>query len=308
MNSLLAGENRFSSGENDCDIRLRIVRVGELAYREFENRERRLRFLETMRNPDTGLQHDGRTADILSQADAFHYAFAEESVIPEKVSVSELKKHAYSYEPEEDGSHVFPEEIPTPYIPKFASEQTGTVSGSFKGTAYHEVMRFLDYNAIREGITEMSEAKKEAVRQMMDMKEKNLISEEQYSNVDPVQVAAFLISDAGRRMKAAERRGQLKREQPFMMLLPADSLGSGWHSEEGVIVQGIIDACFIEDGAYVILDYKTDRLKTGDCQELVDKYALQLYYYEQAVKKNTGLPVKEKLIYSTAAGRCIKID
>ena len=93
-----------------------------------------------------------------------------------------------------------------------------------------------------------------------------------------------------------------------MMLLPADSLGSGWHSEEGVIVQGIIDACFIEDGAYVILDYKTDRLKTGDCQELVDKYALQLYYYEQAVKKNTGLPVKEKLIYSTAAGRCIKID
>lgn len=308
INNLLTGENRFSSGENDCDIRLRIVRVGELAYRELENRERRLRFLEAIRNPDTGLQHDGRTSDILFQSDAFHYIFAEESAIPEKVSVSELKKHAYSYEPEEDGSDVFPEEIPTPYIPKFASEQTGTVSGSFKGTAYHEVMRFLDYNRIPDGITEMSEAKEEAIRQMMHMKEKNLISEEQYSSVDPVQVAAFLISDAGRRMKAADSRGQLKREQPFMMLLPADSLGSGWHSEEGVIVQGIIDACFIEDGAYVILDYKTDRLKTGDCQELVDKYALQLYYYEQAVKKNTGLPVKEKLIYSTAAGRCIKID
>ena len=63
-----------------------------------------------------------------------------------------------------------------------------------------------------------------------------------------------------------------------------------------ILVQGIIDAYFIEDGGLVIIDYKTDRVDS--LEKLKDMYHVQLDMYADIISKLTGLPVKEKVLYS----------
>jgi ATP-dependent helicase/nuclease subunit A len=53
---------------------------------------------------------------------------------------------------------------------------------------------------------------------------------------------------------------------------------------------------FEEDDALVLLDYKTDAVKTAD--QLLDRYQTQMDLYARALAAATGKPVKEKLIYS----------
>ncbi|MDO5574953.1 MAG: PD-(D/E)XK nuclease family protein, partial [bacterium] len=85
----------------------------------------------------------------------------------------------------------------------------------------------------------------------------------------------------------------------------ADQVYPGMDPGETVLVQGIIDAYFEEDGELVVVDYKTDRVTTGE--ELVGRYRMQLDYYAQALEQLTGKHVKEKLIYSFALRREIEV-
>ena len=74
-------------------------------------------------------------------------------------------------------------------------------------------------------------------------------------------------------------------------------LDDGWKNET-VLVQGIIDAYFMEGDEIVLVDYKTDRVKRGQEQKLIDLYHVQLEDYARALERMTGKRVKEKIIYS----------
>lgn len=62
---------------------------------------------------------------------------------------------------------------------------------------------------------------------------------------------------------------------------------------------------FEEEDGLVVLDYKTDRVRTAD--ELVRRYQSQLTYYARALSQITGKAVKEKIIYSFALGKEINV-
>ena len=51
-----------------------------------------------------------------------------------------------------------------------------------------------------------------------------------------------------------------------------------------LLVQGIIDVYFEEEDGLVVLDYKTDRVRTAD--ELVRRYQSQLTYYARACHRS----------------------
>ena len=61
----------------------------------------------------------------------------------------------------------------------------------------------------------------------------------------------------GQRMKKAAMKKHLYREQPFVIQRNASMLDDGWKNET-VLVQGIIDAYFMEEEEIVLVDYKTD--------------------------------------------------
>jgi ATP-dependent helicase/nuclease subunit A len=67
----------------------------------------------------------------------------------------------------------------------------------------------------------------------------------------------------------------------------------GVTSDEPVLLQGVIDACFLENGAWILLDYKTDRVD-GDPAETANRHTRQVALYAAALQKLSGLPVRER--------------
>ncbi|MCR4684680.1 MAG: PD-(D/E)XK nuclease family protein, partial [Lachnospiraceae bacterium] len=108
------------------------------------------------------------------------------------------------------------------------------------------------------------------------------------------EILRFLQTDLATRMREAAGRGELYREQPFVIRM-----------ENEMLVQGIIDAFFIEDGQIVVVDYKTDRV--GSAKTLTERYHVQLEYYDKALTRLMKLPVKERLIYSAVLNRTIPL-
>ena len=65
---------------------------------------------------------------------------------------------------------------------------------------------------------------------------------------------------------------------------------------EQILIQGVIDCLFREDDAWILVDYKSDRLETADAFRR--RYAVQLALYKRAVEQITHRPVEETYIYS----------
>ena len=208
-----------------------------------------------------------------------------------KTTVSELKKKAMV---DEDEFGV----IPAPYATD--EEPKGTLTGAERGSAYHRVMELLDGDAFAdtsaEGLGDW----------IAKAAQKGLIPDEYQEVVKPEDIRTYLLTDLGTRMGAAFGRGELMREKPFMMGISAKELDPGFPEDEMVLVQGIVDAWFIEDGEIVLLDYKTDKVRDG--KALVDRYAVQLELYKRALEAATRKKVKEVYIYSFTLESVIKLD
>ena len=67
-----------------------------------------------------------------------------------------------------------------------------------------------------------------------------------------------------------------------------------YNSKELVVVQGIVDAWFIEDNEVIVVDYKTDSVE--NIEDLEARYRSQLVYYGEAIKKITGKEIKELVL------------
>jgi ATP-dependent helicase/nuclease subunit A len=112
----------------------------------------------------------------------------------------------------------------------------------------------------------------------------------------------FLQCESGKRMHQAAKKKQLYKEQPFV---DSGEIYPDTECRAQLLVQGIIDVYFEEEDGLVVLDYKTDRVRTAD--ELVRRYQSQLTYYARALSQITGKAVKEKIIYSFALGKEINV-
>ncbi|MDO5475855.1 MAG: UvrD-helicase domain-containing protein [Eubacteriales bacterium] len=191
--------------------------------------------------------------------------------------------------------------------------------GARRGTAFHRVLECLDYRDRQKLLDQGSEGLRAFLQALVDARK---ISREDADLVSLRQLGTFLESPVAARMEQASANDALFREQPFVLGIPADRVqaaglpavktgepdGAGSSSrlqEEMVTVQGIIDAFFIEDEKIILLDYKTDRVRTG--QELADRYRVQLDLYADALAGALGLPVAEKLLYSTALGQTVPV-
>lgn len=260
--------------------------------------EKRLLFERECRE-DTSAGRAG--SETLQKQLAFIYPHENLRELYTKSTVSELKKagHEDFYAGAADW---YPQEEIVPLLPRFLQDEK-TVSGTDRGSAYHRVMELLDFCAFEE----MPEAawEKEIDRQIGQMEETGRLSTLYRESVRALQILRFLKSSLAGRMMRAQKAGKLRREKPFVMGIPASRLRASFPEEEMVLVQGIIDVWFEEEDGLVVADYKTDRIRTG--KELTERYALQLDYYAEALKRITGKEVKEKILYSFALQEEIRL-
>lgn len=285
----------------------------EITVKEQWKKETLLAMLEDIsgKNKDSiAFNKSEEAGQALDAQFAFLYPHENLKNLYTKTSVSELKMAAMhkAYEKqsqEETPLALFQTEEIIPYIPNFAKD-TMEVSGAARGSAYHRLLELLDYadwkKACKEaGCTHMDYMKKS----MGQFVESGRITQEEINLIDKRKLNVFLNSPVAGRMAEAESRGDLYKEQPFVLGIDASRLSEEFPDEEKVLIQGIIDVYFIEDGKIVLLDYKTDAVKTGE--ELKKRYQTQIDYYTEALEKITGLKVKEKILYSFALGEEIAL-
>mgnify|MGYP001637973629 CR=1 FL=1 len=127
------------------------------------------------------------------------------------------------------------------------------------------------------------------------------LTAEEAAVADAEKIAAFARSPLGRRIAASQN---VRREQPFNILLEVNGSMAA--------VQGIIDCCFEEDGAWVLLDYKTTRVENAAelahrAPQLRKTYAAQMEIYRRALETATGMPVRETYLYLTNLGETIRM-
>ncbi len=216
----------------------------------------------------------------------------------QKVSVSELKKRRLEETMDVPAQELFAPAPPVPLIPDFAGDPSD-VPATSRGDAYHKFLQHFPFGT--EYVRGAIAAEKEQLvgQGVMERRQAEVIRED--------VIERFVRSPLGQRMAEADKKGLLYREQPFVTALPVrEVFPQADPGEPDVLIQGIIDAYFVEDGRIVVVDYKTDRIRQPE--KLRDMYRLQLQYYGQALARLTGLPVKEQILYSFAMGREISVE
>ena len=256
---------------------------------------------EVLKNWNPGIVYDSEIREELERRFSFVYPYEYLKELPVKVSVSELKKRSYHSEQDlEEAVDYEQDEELQPLIPRFieAKKEEG-YTGAFRGTAYHRVMECLDYQR-----TDTQEKLRVQLEELVSLKK---MEEKEAASVRIRDILHFVESALGHRMKAAALQKKLFREQPFVIARKASELEGEWQCEEDVLVQGIIDAYFIENDEIVLVDYKTDFVRNGEEQKLIDRYHVQLEDYAQALERMTGRRVKERYIYSFTLGKEIRL-
>ena len=218
--------------------------------------------------------------DRISEGLDYVYPYERSLNVPQKVSVSYIKHEAM----EEKGVSIASDPRGDRVIP---------TAGALRGTAVHTAFENLELDM---------EPDEEKVNRFLDelvIKKKLAGDERKY--IKASDIIDFLRSGISGRMREAEKRGELYREQPFIISVPASRIDRTFPDEDRIMVQGIIDAFFIEDGRIVVVDYKTDSVR--DDKTLIDRYQAQLDYYEGALRQLMGMESSEKIIYSVSLAK-----
>ena len=108
------------------------------------------------------------------------------------------------------------------------------------------------------------------------------------------QAAVFLETELGQRLIRADH---VKREWPFTMRIRED---------QETLIQGVIDAAFLEEGAWVLIDYKTDW--DTERESFVARHERQMNWYRTAVERLSGIPVKEMWLVALRRGTAYPVE
>lgn len=164
--------------------------------------------------------------------------------------------------------------------PAFLSD--GGMTAAEKGTAMHTFMQYCDY----------SNAKTDLESEINRLKDNGYIMPEQAKSLDRKKLKSLFDGEFARRIFNSDK---IYREIKVSSFVPVNQIEDTQYSEP-VLIQGIADCVFEENGELVLVDYKTDRVKNEG--ELLDLYKNQISFYKSAVEKTLKKPVKEAVLYS----------
>ncbi len=176
--------------------------------------------------------------------------------------------------------------------PRFLTEDK--FSGTDVGDTVHKIMEIVDMD---------KGTNSEYLERLFDALSKSgAVKKEALSVINKEKIIKFFKSDIGRRMANSK---DVMRESEFEISILAKRLYPDIDDEtEKVLLQGIIDCWFIEDGEIVLVDYKTDRV--SNISEIHEKYDIQLELYAEALEKIAKKRVKEKVIYLFSEDSVVK--
>ena len=178
--------------------------------------------------------------------------------------------------------------------PQALQSEEDVLTGAQWGTLMHEAMQWLP-------LVKYTQAS--LTKELDALVTKGTFTEEERNLLSDTSLYKFFNSDLGKRLINAKR---IERELPFSMLFEGKRVYDTLEDGENLFLQGIIDTAFEEDGEWILVDYKTDRVKSGE--DLIKRYKIQMDLYKEALQRLTGMPVKACYIYSFRLHDAIIID
>ncbi len=219
---------------------------------------------------------------------------AKEVVLPDEELMGDIRRridYVYPYKklagiPAKKTASSLAQQSSETYFGKSKPRFTPSEDASSRGTATHRFLEICDLRAAA------ADTPLEAARLL----ESGALTAEEYAMIDFSMPAAFFGSELGQRLLSSER---VLREYQFSVFRPAGELYRDLDpalAAEKIVVEGILDCAFVENGQFVLIDYKTDRVR--DVSALKERYKNQLLIYKSALMECEKMPVKETVIYS----------
>ena len=181
-------------------------------------------------------------------------------------------------------------------MPDFYRKDT-PATGAERGIATHLALQYMN----------LSQAGTESgVRnEIRRLREAQFLSQRQAESVNTAAIVSLFTSELGQRIRAADR---IWREFRFSLLCDAGELLHAGSGEE-ILLQGVVDCCIEENGELVIIDYKTDNVRTEEqIAQRCSLYESQVKAYAMALGRIFSKPVKESVLYFLSCGRTVTIE
>ena len=218
-------------------------------------------------------------------AQALEWTYPEPDFIPVKAhfSVSELKRRIQEREAPVKPNLKFEKK------PDCISAEKA-LSAAEKGTLLHLVLSKVDPDG---------EITMESLKKLTDRLEAEaFLPEGVKGEIDLSLVLNFFESDLGKRFRAADASCRY-RELPFMVELDSHVVDASLpEGKKKVLVQGIIDCLWQDsDGDWILVDYKSDRVRLNEIHKIHERYDGQLALYRYAVEQILHANVKESYFY-----------
>lgn len=170
---------------------------------------------------------------------------------------------------------------------KFDGEDSEKKNPLALGSMYHAVLQSIPFDIQKESIGDF----------VKKFSQNGSFSDDLIRTLDCGYIESLLSSDVARRVVES---GEVYREKPFQCLIE--------YNQKAMFVQGIIDLCFVENGEFVIVDYKTTSYNKNKRDLIENHYKKQLSLYKKALEKCTGINVKETYIYFIYSKDLIEFD
>ena len=262
--------------ELDGDENLSIAQKVEKLYKSFD------------------IEENVELVDLIKNRLEYEYKNIEDTKIPARVSVSNLKKQ---HEQEEnikikalieDNEQDIDVEISTNKydLPESIKEDSEKYSAVRKGILVHFILEHLDFNKIK--------TKEELTEYINGLVELNVITKNDKRHINVDRIYKFLSSQIGMDLRDNDK---VYREYEFILKDEKFSKSE---------IQGVIDLFYItSDNKVNLVDFKTDRIQNE--AEFIRRYRLQLDIYKEAINKLTSFCVDKVYIYSFNLSKMIEI-
>ncbi|MDE5671575.1 MAG: helicase-exonuclease AddAB subunit AddA [Eubacterium sp.] len=232
------------------------------------------------------------TVDEIEETEAAERAEADSEIVSEiskrlsfeynnlKISSMAAKRTASSLDDSVKGFDYFASSKP-------AFMNADGMTPSEKGTAMHSFMQYCNYH----------NAKNDLEGEITRLLNNAYLTEEQAESLSREELSALFSSEFAERMFNADKLYREFKVSSFVKLSDIEDIDS----DEEILVQGISDCVFEENGELVIVDYKTDRVKSEN--QLLSMYENQIAFYKKAVSNALEKNVKEAVLYSFKLGK-----
>ncbi len=210
----------------------------------------------------------------------YEYPNHEQTLLPAKMTVTQISK--------KDMGASFDLSM----TPSFMSSDEKDFTPAQKGTILH---RFME-------VANLDNAYINLDMELDRLHKAEFFSDKELEAIDKEKIKRFFDSKLYDTIKNSKN---VHREFKFTFELEAGKIYPDTQSDAMIMIQGIADCVIEENDGLVLVDYKTDYVKTP--QTLVDRYSKQIELYKIALEQYFDMPVKKSIIYSFSLSQEIQV-